>query len=432
MLIESLRVVSGIGPCPFIPYPKHRPTSVNTPESYSLKYLKVDHAIPIFQELGSGCFMSKLDIKSSFRNVPVHPSDSELLGMKWEGLYFFDMVLPFGLRSAPFLFDEFSFANEWIIQTKLNIPKVIHILDDFFFATSPPISKFMPALCQTLNIPIAPRKTFPACTCPEFMGIRLDSNKMEARLPVDKLTRIQEALGQWTTRKSATLQELQSLIGTLQFACKVIAPGRPFLQRIIHLTKGIKFPHWHIRLNSGFRKDISMWQHFLQNWNGVSLFLDTQATSPPELQLYTDASGSLGYGGFLAGEWFQGHWLPHHTLSQKRGISIEWQELFPIYLACILWGPRWSGKRIRMWCDNKSVVASINSKHSKSPRVMDLIRAITLQTLQYNFAFTATHIPGLDNSIADSLSRFQMDRFRTLAPSASPTASTIPPSAMNI
>ena len=52
---------------------------------------------------------------------------------------------------------------------------------------------------------------------------------------------------------------------------------------------------------------------------------------------------------------------------------------------------------------------------------MDLIQAITLQTLQFNFAFTATHIPCLDNSIADSLSRFQMDRFCTLAPSASPT-----------
>jgi len=50
---------------------------------------------------------------------------------------------------------------------------------------------------------------------------------------------------------------------------------------------------------------------------------------------------------------------------------------------------------------------------------MDLVRAITLHTLTYNFTFTATHIPGLDNSIADSLSRFQMDRFRTLAPTAS-------------
>ena len=82
--------------------------------------------------------MSKLDIKSAFRNVPVHPSDWELLGMKWEGLYFFDTVLPFGLRSAPFLFDEFSSAVEWIIQTKLYIPNVIHILDDFFFATPLP------------------------------------------------------------------------------------------------------------------------------------------------------------------------------------------------------------------------------------------------------------------------------------------------------
>ena len=105
------------------------------------------------------------------------------------------------------------------------------------------------------------------------MGIVLDSNKMEACLPVDKLTRLQAALGQWANRKSATLQELQSLIGTLQFACKVISPGHPFLQCIIHLTKGIKFPHWHIRFNSGFRKEISMWQHFLQNWNGVSFFL---------------------------------------------------------------------------------------------------------------------------------------------------------------
>ena len=92
-------------------YPKHHPTSVNAhipPEAYSLHYIKVDNAISILQELGQGCFMSKLDIKSAFRNIPVHPSDWELLGMKWEGLYFFDMVLPFGLRSAPFIFDQFS------------------------------------------------------------------------------------------------------------------------------------------------------------------------------------------------------------------------------------------------------------------------------------------------------------------------------------
>ena len=42
-------------------YPKHHPTSVNAhipPESYSLQYIKVDHAIAILQDLGPGCFMS--------------------------------------------------------------------------------------------------------------------------------------------------------------------------------------------------------------------------------------------------------------------------------------------------------------------------------------------------------------------------------------
>ena len=63
---------------------------------------------------------------------------------------------------------------------------------------------------------------------------------------------------------------------------------------------------------------------------------------------------------------------------------------------------------------------------------MDLVRSITMLTLVHNFIFAAKHIPGLDNSIADSLSRFQMDRFHSLAPHASPTPCTIPPSAMAI
>ena len=61
------------------------------------------------------------------------------------------------------------------------------------------------------------------------------------------------------------------------------------------------------------------------------------------------------------------------------------------------------------------------SKRSKSNCIIDLVRAITILTLKHNFSFTARHIAGLDNSIADSLSHFQMDRFCHLAPNASPS-----------
>ena len=422
-------------------YPKHHPTSVNahiSPLDYSLHYITVDSAISIIQELGQGCFMSKLDIKSTFRNIPVHPSDWELLGMKWNGLYYFDTVLPFGLRSAPYLFDQFSCLIEWIIKSKLGIPNVIHILDDFFFATRPPRRDCLTALSKILclfaelNVPVAPRKTFSPATSLEFMGVLLDSVKMEARLPFDELTRTREALQQWSHRKSATLKELQSLIGTLQFACRVVVPGRAFLQRIIGLTRGIPNSRWHIKLNAEFRKDISMWLTFLDHWNGASFFLGDSILSSPELQLFTDASGSLGYAGYLSGQWFQGRWLPQHLINPATGISIDWQELFAIYIACYLWGPSWSGKRICMWCDNLPVVTIINSKRSRSPRIMDLVHSITILTLVYNFTFSAKHIPGLDNSIADSLSRFQMDCFHSLAPNASPTPCIIPTSATTV
>ena len=66
-----------------------------------------------------------------------------------------------------------------------------------------------------------------------------------------------------------------------------------------------------------------MWQDFLQNWNRVSLFLDSEATSPPALQLYTDASGSLEYGSFLAGQWFQGHWLPTTPSAKKEALVLS-------------------------------------------------------------------------------------------------------------
>ena len=127
---------------------------------------------------------------------------------------------------------------------------------------------------NTLGIPIAEHKTEGPSLIIEFLGIILDLQKMEARLPPDKLNRLSVELDAWHIKKSATLQEPQSLTGTLNFACRVIPPGRAFLQRIINLTRGVTKPHYHIRLTNGFREDVKMLQNFPKDWNGTSLFLN--------------------------------------------------------------------------------------------------------------------------------------------------------------
>ena len=49
---------------------------------------------------------------------------------------------------------------------------------------------------------------------------------------------------------------------------------------------------------------------------------------------------------------------------------------------------------------------------------MKFIRPLVLLTMRHNVQIKAMPIEGAKNSIADSLSRFQMNRFRRLAPSA--------------
>ena len=94
----------------------------------------------------------------------------------------------------------------------------------------------------------------------------IDTIKGELRLPANKLERLQALLWEWGDRKSCTRRELESLIGLLNHACKVVRPGRSFLRRMIDLLHAMHGPlhsKTPIRLNAGFR---SWWQEFLVRW----------------------------------------------------------------------------------------------------------------------------------------------------------------------
>lgn len=109
------------------------------PELCSLSYVSVDIAAEKVLTLGKGALMAKLDIKSAFRLVPVHPADRHLLGLKWEGHTYIDKVLPFGLRSAPKIFNAIADALQFI-AIKNGIKNIAHYLDDYLIV-GPPASE---------------------------------------------------------------------------------------------------------------------------------------------------------------------------------------------------------------------------------------------------------------------------------------------------
>ena len=398
-------------------------------EDYSLSYSTIDDAARLIAAAGPGAYMCKIDLKSAFRLLPIAPSDWELLGIRWQDQYYFDKRLPFGLRSAPFLFNQLADALHWVLTNNYNIPYLLHYLDDFFLVASSQAEcqhhkdKAI-ALFNHLAVPLSWDKVEGPATRLSFLGIEIDTIRWRLLLPQDKLSALQADLKRWLVRQSCTKRQLLSLIGTMSFATKVIPAGRIFLRRLINLSTKAKALHHFLHIPCEAKADMRWWLEFLPTWNGSAPILEPEWTPSHSFHLFTDASSLHGFGAYFDGAWFRGPWAPHQHLGPQ--ISIAWQELYAIVLAAQVWGHRWGRKRILAHCDNLAVVKIWDRYSSKSSTIMSLVRKLHFIAASHHFIIKFSHIQGVDNGIADALSRNDMTRFRRLAKTADIEMTPIP------
>lgn len=404
--------------------------SVNSfiPKSNStVQYDSIENVIQLIKQFGPHALMAKMDIKDGFRNIPIHPRDYHLLGFRWEDKFYFDKCLPMGASSSCQIFEKLSTALHWIMINRYNASGMSHYIDDFFFIGPPNSQKCLQdvlafeQLCNTIGIPIKQSKTVLPTTKLTIYGIEVDSVSMKSCLPQDKLEHLRSVLAATSRRKKVTLRDLQSLIGLLNFACIVVVPGRAFLRRLIDLTCNIVNPNYYITLGSEGKKDIEAWQLFINKFNGKSVFLQDQWVSACKLNMYSDASGSIGYAAVLGSQWFAEKWLKQH---QEYHITIK--ELFPIVLALEIWGKKLKDHKILFFSDNMAVVEIINKQSSKDKIIMRLVRRLVIAALTHNILFKAKHIAGKSNCIADHLSRFKFQEARAIAPWLGVRPTTVP------
>ncbi len=221
----------------------------------------------------------------------------------------------------------------------------------------------------------------------EYLGIILDSEKMEARLPLEKVRRIALLLQSFSQKKSCTKRELLSLLGHLNFACRVIYPGRAFVSYLISLSSTVKALHHYVKISAECRSDVSMWSKFLMQWNGISMFMHPEVTSEEDIQFFTDAT-PLAFAGYYGGKWFQGHFSAD-LVSSDIVASMALYELYPIVMAAVLWGDMWSQKRIVVKCDNAATVDIINKGRS-------------IKSAVYSKVCPPTHLVCSERSIYDN------------------------------
>jgi hypothetical protein len=136
-----------------------------------------------------------------------------------------------------------------------------------------------------------------------------------------------------------------------------------------------------------------------------------------DLCVTSDAAGAIRYGALYHQQWFSHKWMP-----SQMPMLIAYKEFFPVVIAAHLWGDLWANRQVCFCFDNSSVVHILNVRTSRDHHIMGLVCSLISVAARFNFTFQAQHIPGLDNPVADALSRFCWQVFRQLAPdSAMPT-----------
>ena len=133
-----------------------------------------------------------------------------------------------GCAESCRIFERLSCSLQWVLQNR-GVMAVSHILDDFIFI-GPPNSDScfqdlnqLIALANDLSIPIKHEKTCLPSTLVTVHGIALDTIQWEACLHMDKLLKLQSSINSIRKRRTVTLHQLQSVLGLLSFASRVIS-----------------------------------------------------------------------------------------------------------------------------------------------------------------------------------------------------------------
>ena len=307
----------------------------------------------------------------------------------------------------------------------------VNYLDDYFFAAllkaacDAQVREFLD-ICKLIKFPVSIEKTYWGTTVLVFLGLLIDTAEQVVRIPKEKVDKALLLIKEIIMKKKATVLQIQKLCGTLNFLCKCVIPGRVFLNRTYSIIANPNLKqHHHVNINVENKLDLTVWKTFLENPNVfVRPFMDFDTVTSQEIDMYSDASGVLGFGAYCNVNWTYGLWPSEYL--EKRNPSIDYLELFGLTVGVILWIHKFKNRSVMLFCDNTGMRDMVNANCGKNKNCMALLRLVIAECLVHNVRLKVKYVKSEHNGKADALSRNQLTRFRQLGPNMNEFPEPIP------
>ena len=375
-------------------------------ECISLTYPSVESLAEMLQRFGPGCKIFKKDLKRAYRQFGLDPGDINFAGYFWKNSLYVDTALVMGSRSAAFLCQRVTNAVSYLAQKQGIV--VLNYLDDLCSVSneedSVPNFDKITVLLKELGLEEAQDKSVRPGTRVEFLGVLFDTVSQTMEVTGERLSEISDLISEWLSKVKSTKRELQSLIGKLVFICKCVFSSRIFICRMLDTLRTLRAQHHRFRITQEFRKDLLWWFKFLKVYNGTT-YIPEMSWKKPDVLLSTDAC-LTGCGGWCSGEFFSTGFPPEVV---AKNFHINILELLTILVSLRLWSYRFSGLRIKLYCDNEVSVCVLNSGKSRDKVLLQVLREIVFICACSNIQLQAVHLPGVENRIADRLSRAHLE-----------------------
>ena len=414
--------------------------------------------------LREGDYMTKIDIKSAFYHIPLHPKVRKYFQFRFQGRVYQWRFLPMGWNGSPMWFARFTRA----MAKRLRAEGIRVIYVDDLWLTAESYEKalkntqFAVDLMNRLGFIMAMEKGKSDLVPKQvitFLGTIIDSVKMEFRVPKGKIVKykkkIERLLSRAGLKKPVRLQDLQSITGQIMAMSEAFVGVQIHLRGIYQLLKTLdlcgKGPGNHAW--SSFKKARKRKKSALpsQNWitcakntsrkvfsakntsrnvfpqetqSEPAIFLDEPALADlkwwvnhldtwngrsllapakPDHVFSTDSSG-YAWGAFM-------HDPPARThgffRTEERKLHITGKELLAILFGLKSFGKKfhWQNLSLLVKTDNLCALSYVNNYGGSIKLLCGMAKKIFDFCEERNITIKAEYLPGELNYLADFESR---------------------------